>query len=55
MKKIENDKKVDKLQKQWFANNRQEIRQKFIEMHEKNIALEKKAGLNKEYTPIKAT
>ena len=28
------------------------MRQKFIERHEKNISLEKKAGLKKEYQPI---
>ena len=40
------------MQKQWFINNRQVTREKFIDRHEKNIDLEKKAGLGKAYLPV---
>ena len=49
MGKIAQEKEVEALQKQWFLKNRQEIRDKFIERHEKNILTEKKAGIKKQY------
>lgn len=45
--KIDSDKRGEELQKLWYQNNRQEIRAKFINKHEQNIQLEKKAGIKK--------
>lgn len=40
------------MQKAWQALNREQLRMKMIEVHEKNIEKEQKAGINYVYTDI---
>ena len=39
----------------WHLNNRDQIRNKFIERNAKNIELEQKAGIKKKYQTISNT
>lgn len=55
LKKIVNEKEFEELEKQWHSLNREQIRQKFIERHEKNISLEIKAGIKKEYKHVETS
>lgn len=50
-----NEKEFEELEKQWHSLNREQIRQKFIERHEKNISLEIKAGIKKEYKHVETS
>lgn len=50
--KIDSEKRSEHLQNMWYANNRDQIRNKFIDRHEQNISLEKKAGVKKKYQSI---
>lgn len=50
--KIESDKRSEELQKLWYQNNRDDIRAKFIQKHEKNIVLEQKTGVKKKYQAV---
>ena len=41
------------MQSEWFKQNRNELRQKFLDRHERNIEMEKKAGIKKQYATIR--
>ena len=43
---------VDEMENMWKEQNRQKIRQKLIEQHEKNIKKEEKAGVFKDYRTL---
>ncbi len=53
MNKISQEKQVEEFQKEWLLKTRDNVRKKFLERHEKNIQLEKKAGIKKEYMSLK--
>lgn len=37
LKKFEEEQHVEDMQKEWFKQNRDELRQKFVQRHEQNI------------------
>lgn len=41
------------MQQEWYKQNRDELRSKFLERHEKNIEMEKKSGVKKEYVTVR--
>ncbi len=52
-RRIEEDKMATELQHMWHHQNRKELRAKLIRRHEKNIALEQKSGIKKEYATLR--
>ncbi len=53
--KIEVEGEIEHLEEIWKQENRKKTRAKFLERHERNIDLEKKSGVKKEYKTIEGS
>jgi len=50
-----NEKEIEEMERTWHSMNRDSLRQKFVERHEKNIQVEERAGIKKEYKDVHET